>query len=120
MVWKSAMSLDETNGHVKEGTRVGVSGAVFPLAISPNRRFLYAGLRSEPYGVTIFEIDQTNGLLIPLATGDAQPSDIRTWNPIATVIDPDESSTATYDERYAQYRELYPATAGIVHALAEH
>ena len=55
------LTLDETNGHVKEITRVGVSGKVFPLAISPDHRFLYAGLRSEPYGVTTFAIDQTNG-----------------------------------------------------------
>ena len=63
------LTLDEASGQVKEITRVGVSGAVFPLALSPNRRFLYAGLRSEPYGVTTFEIDQTDGMLIPLATG---------------------------------------------------
>jgi 6-phosphogluconolactonase len=62
------MILDETNGQAKEITRVGVSGAVFPLATSPDRRFLYAGLRSEPYSVTNFAIDQTNGALIPLAT----------------------------------------------------
>jgi 6-phosphogluconolactonase len=63
------LTLDEIDGHIKEITRVGVSGAVFPLALSPNRRFLYAGLRSEPFGVTTFEIDQTSGMLIPLATG---------------------------------------------------
>ena len=62
------LTLDETNGHVQEITRVPVTGLVFPLAISPDRRFLYAGLRSEPYGVTTFAIDQTNGALTPLST----------------------------------------------------
>ena len=62
------LTLDETNGHVKEITRVGVSGTVMPLAISPDRRFLYAGLRSEPYSVTTFAINQANGALTPLST----------------------------------------------------
>jgi 6-phosphogluconolactonase len=62
------LTLDETNGHVQEITRVPVTGDVFPLAISPDRRFLYAGLRSEPYGVTTMAIDQSSGALTPLAT----------------------------------------------------
>jgi xylulokinase len=59
-----------------------------------------------------------DAFLAALATGRATPPDIRTWNPIATVIEPDPPATAIYAERYAQYRELYPATADIVHALA--
>lgn len=62
------LSLDEGNGHVREIARVGVTGMVMPMAISPDRRFLYAGLRSEPYGVTTFAINQASGGLIPLAT----------------------------------------------------
>lgn len=62
------LTLDQTNGHVQEIARVGVSGAVFPMAISKNCRFLYAGLRSEPYGVTTFAIDPATGNLTPLST----------------------------------------------------
>jgi 6-phosphogluconolactonase len=62
------LTLDETNGSVKEHARVGVTGPVFPLAVSRDRRFLYAGLRSEPYGVTTFAINQSNGSLTPLST----------------------------------------------------
>ncbi len=34
-----------------------------PLAVSPDRRFLYAALRSEPFPVSSFAIDQANGRL---------------------------------------------------------
>jgi xylulokinase len=60
-----------------------------------------------------------DAFLAALATGKATPPDIRTWNPIATVIEPAPPATEIYDERYAHYRELYPATVGIVHALAQ-
>ena len=45
-----------------------VTGAVMPLAISPNRRFLYAALRSSPYSVSTFEITPTAGTLRLLST----------------------------------------------------
>jgi 6-phosphogluconolactonase len=34
-----------------------------PMALSPNKRFLYAQLRSEPYPVSTFSIDHTSGKL---------------------------------------------------------
>ena len=34
-----------------------------PMAVSPDRRFLYAGLRSQPYTVASFAIDPATGLL---------------------------------------------------------
>jgi 6-phosphogluconolactonase len=43
-----------------------VSGAVMPLAVSPDRRFVYASLRSEPYAVSSFAIDRHSGRLTPL------------------------------------------------------
>ncbi|HEV2099747.1 MAG TPA: lactonase family protein [Stellaceae bacterium] len=44
-----------------------------PMAVSPNRRFLYAGLRSQPYTVASFTIDPTTGVLTHL--GDAPLAD---------------------------------------------
>jgi 6-phosphogluconolactonase len=38
-----------------------------PMAVSPNHRFLYAGLRSEPYTVASFTIDPATGRLTHLA-----------------------------------------------------
>jgi 6-phosphogluconolactonase len=39
-----------------------------PMALSPNKRFIYAQLRSEPYPVSTFAINHTNGKLIHLKT----------------------------------------------------
>jgi 6-phosphogluconolactonase len=37
-----------------------------PMALAPNKRFIYAQLRSEPYPVSTFSIDHTNGKLTHL------------------------------------------------------
>lgn len=34
-----------------------------PIAVSPDRRFLYAGLRSPPFAASTFSIDLSTGLL---------------------------------------------------------
>lgn len=39
-----------------------------PMALAPNRRIIYAQLRSEPYPVSTFSIDHTSGRLIHLGT----------------------------------------------------
>jgi xylulokinase len=39
------------------------------------------------------------------------------WLPVAREISPDENRTARFDELYASYRELYAATAPVVHRL---
>ena len=41
-----------------------------------------------------------------------------TWNPIATVIEPDPEATADYNGLYGLYRDLYTSTVDIAHALA--
>src|SRR5581483_9998911 len=38
-------------------------GTSLPLAVSPDRRFLYAGLRNQPYSVVTFSIDAKTGTL---------------------------------------------------------
>ena len=43
------------------------SPASLPMATSPDRRFLYAQLRSEPYPVSTFAIDRTTGRLKEMA-----------------------------------------------------
>jgi 6-phosphogluconolactonase len=48
---------------------VEVGGTVMPLALSPDRRFLYAARRSEPFEVLSFGIDARTGKLTLL--GDA-------------------------------------------------
>ncbi|WP_327001632.1 FGGY-family carbohydrate kinase [Dactylosporangium sp. NBC_01737] len=43
---------------------------------------------------------------------------IADWNPPAATVVPDPATRAGYDELYALYRELYPATRTIAHTLA--
>jgi 6-phosphogluconolactonase len=61
------LELDE-HGRMTPIQTIGVTGTVMPLAVSPDRRFLYAALRSEPFGVSSFAIDRTTGRLAPRAT----------------------------------------------------
>lgn len=39
------------------------------------------------------------------------------WNPIVNVVEPDATAADEYDRLYGLYRELYPATRDLVHAL---
>src|SRR5437762_195114 len=59
----SVLSLDLANGELSPVQTVPVTGAVMPLALSPDRKFLYAALRSEPYTVASFRIDSASGKL---------------------------------------------------------
>ena len=43
--------------------------------------------------------------------------DVSGWNPVVETVEPDPSGP--YEEFYARYRELYPATLDITHFLAE-
>jgi len=44
--------------------------------------------------------------------------DADAWNPVDATVSVDPANAAVYDEFYARYRELYPATADIAHFLA--
>jgi len=48
--------------------QVPAGGTVMPLAFSPDHRRLYASLRSQPYSVTTFAVDQQSGKLKALST----------------------------------------------------
>ncbi|MEV5833383.1 lactonase family protein [Nocardia sp. NPDC052112] len=45
-----------------------VGGAVMPLAMRPDHRYLYASLRSAPFAVAVFAMDPATGRLTPLST----------------------------------------------------
>ncbi|MBR22025.1 MAG: sugar kinase [Leifsonia sp.] len=53
-----------------------------------------------------------------LAAGLTGEPDIEAWNPPAEVIEPDPARMAVYGDLYALYRDFYPATRDIAHALA--
>lgn len=59
--------LDPESGDLTPVQQAPVNGAVMPMAVSPDRRYLYAALRSEPYAVASFSIDAASGRLAHLA-----------------------------------------------------
>ena len=62
------LKLDREKGAVEVMQTVDVGGTVMPLALSPDKRFLYAAIRSEPYNVATFSIDAKTGTLTKLGT----------------------------------------------------
>jgi 6-phosphogluconolactonase len=59
----AVLALDRADGALREIDRFATGGMVMPLAVSPDRRFLYASIRSEPYRVLSLAIDRASGRL---------------------------------------------------------
>jgi len=55
------------SGELQPGARVKAANVVMPMAVSPDRRFLYAAARSKPYTVYVYSIDKATGALTPVA-----------------------------------------------------
>lgn len=56
------------SGALEVGPRVKAAAVVMPMAVSPDKRFLYAAARSKPYTVYVYSIDPKTGALTPLST----------------------------------------------------
>ena len=69
----SVLELDRSQGTLKPVESVNVGGQVMPMAVSPDKRFLYAALRSQPFRVASFAIDGASGKLKKL--GEAPLAD---------------------------------------------
>ena len=69
----SVLSLDRQRGTLEPVQAVPVGGTVMPMAVSPDKRVLYAALRSQPFRVTSFTIDPASGKLSKL--GEAPLAD---------------------------------------------
>ena len=69
----SVLALDGATGALTPIETVPVGGTVMPLALSPDKRVLYAALRSQPYRVASFAIDVGSGKLRKL--GEAALAD---------------------------------------------
>ncbi|MDR7233709.1 FGGY-family carbohydrate kinase [Agrococcus sp. BE272] len=54
-----------------------------------------------------------------LAAGLIGTPDIDDWNPASHIVEPDPGRHAAYDRLYGLYRDLYPATRDIAHALID-
>lgn len=59
--------LLRADGTLQPGARFKAADAVGPMALSPDRRVLYAAVRSQPYSVHAYSIDTGSGALQPLA-----------------------------------------------------
>ena len=57
----------QPDGALQPGARVKAGDAVGPMAVSPDRRFLYAAVRSKPFSVHAYSIDPGTGALAPLS-----------------------------------------------------
>src|SRR6478672_11785567 len=74
------LSMNRANGDLDLIEKVAIPGAEkpsptsMPLALSPDRRFLYAALRSEPFIVASFAIDPESGRLTPLHSAPLEAS----------------------------------------------
>ncbi|MBX3619600.1 MAG: lactonase family protein [Rhizobacter sp.] len=62
----SVLALDEGTGDVSTLQTLPLGGTVMPLALSPDRRVLYAARRSDPLAVVAMAIDASSGRLSPL------------------------------------------------------
>ena len=58
----------KSDGELQPGARAKAASVVMPMAVSPDRRFLYAASRSTPYSVHVYAIDSATGALKHLAT----------------------------------------------------
>src|SRR3954453_16545441 len=76
----SVLSFDREKGDVELIEKTPIPGTEEPsptsigLALSPDRRFLYAPLRSAPFTVARFPIDPANGKLTPAYGGPLDAS----------------------------------------------
>ena len=57
------LHLDPASGALTTVQRVEIGGTVMPLALSPDRRVLYAARRSEPHAALSFALDANSGAL---------------------------------------------------------
>lgn len=87
----------------------GTKGALWAQVVSD-----VTGLAQEVPSVTI---GASYGAAY-LAARSQVAVEIEDWNPIASVVVPDQGTADAYGRLYGLYRELYPATAEVSHRLA--
>ena len=58
----------QPNGTLQPGPRVNAGKPVMPMSVSPDKRFLYAAVRSKPFTVVTYSIDARTGALEQLST----------------------------------------------------
>jgi 6-phosphogluconolactonase len=59
----------QSDGSLKPGERYKAGKVVGPMTVSPDKRFLVAGVRSKPFSAHTYGIDRATGALTPIGTG---------------------------------------------------
>jgi 6-phosphogluconolactonase len=68
------MQMNPANGDLTVLDKVAVTGTVMPMVVSPDKKRLYAALRSQPFSVASFNIDPATGKLAALKSGELADS----------------------------------------------
>ena len=65
----------QSDGSLQPGARVPAAGkVVMPMTVSPDKRFLIAGVRSKPFVAQTYSIDRSSGALKSIGTGPLHES----------------------------------------------
>ena len=59
----------QSDGTLQPGAKFEAGKPVMPMSVSPDKRFLFAAVRSKPFTVVTYSIDKTTGALKELAKG---------------------------------------------------
>src|SRR4051812_45427765 len=62
------MKLNPADGTSAIIEKMPVAGTAMPMAISPDKKFLFISLRSDPFSVSSFSIDPASGKLTLIKT----------------------------------------------------
>ena len=66
--------MNPATGELQPGTRATAGKLVMPMTVSPDRRFLYAAVRTKPYAVLTYSIDSSTGALKPISSSPLHES----------------------------------------------
>jgi len=112
------LSLDPKSGDLKEIEKVAVpgitkAGGSIPIAVSANKKFVYAGFRGEPLAVATFAIEAKTGKLKHLGNGPLNGS--------MPYILPDRTGKFLISASYPQHRATVNAIGadGVVQAVKQ-
>jgi 6-phosphogluconolactonase len=61
-------AMDKASGALTPLGKTKAGKQVMPMAVSPNKTFLYAAVRSQPFSLLTYAIDPSSGALTPKAT----------------------------------------------------
>ncbi|GIH05417.1 sugar kinase [Rhizocola hellebori] len=105
-------AIEEAGGHVERIVAVGggAQGSLWTQIVSD--------VTGRAQAIPAKTIGASFGAAF-LAAGAVGSPDIEQWNPMVQMRIPRREARAGYDELYGLYRDLYPATAPIVHTLAD-